>query len=210
MLSPAATDLESVDRDRDVDVDFLAEVLIDLALPLDAGIDLTTHNRSAPSKIERGPSPPAGSTHPRRWRPTDDSAIGRIVSPHDVLRLRRRFRSAHDGIDIDGSKATFYQTGRGFARTAALKLVKARPVGADNTDRGRDCILASAVQHRIEYFLALPDDDFLACFRFNGEITGEYLDQAARCDATHDRRIEPDTAKPGLRRRRKSDSLRRL
>ncbi len=178
-----------------LDVGFLAEVLADREFPLGADANLTIIDLT-----EDQPSP--GAEAPP-WPLHDDSWVGQAVTPDHVLAARRAYRQAGDGRPLTTSVGTVYHTPSGFAADYVAREIGDRAPEVSTTD----------MAHRLVHFLNLTDDDFLACFRFNGEITGEYLIQVARCESvridTIDKaeRRSPEPS-PRQRRRRKARSLR--
>ena len=150
------------------------------------------------------------------WGLFDETSVGRVVTPDHVLAARSAYRRIADGRLLVGSVGTVYLTAGGFADDYLTRGVLGddKAVTADGNARDRAAMIRAA-RHRLEYFLGLVDEDFLACFRFNGEITGEYLQQVGRCERQWTESaadwVEPaPEPSPAQRRRRKSRSLRTI
>ncbi len=183
-------------------------------------IDLTVVDLTKPDLT--GPSGDGAKTHTRSpgWGLSDGTATGRLVTPDHVLAARTGYRSDAEGRQLIRSIGIFHQTPAGFANDYAIRhllgTAAPSPRGAvspvDGSALARATLLKDA-QHRLEHFLNLPDDDFSACFRFNGEITREYLTQVERCErdreaARHEAAEPVPEPSPKQRRQRKSRSLR--
>ena len=234
MPQPSPPQHESVSSDPRLDVDFLAEVLIDRELPAAADIDLTiidltvidlttTAGKANVSKVDTKGGLYGGDrtvgTRKGGWGLSDDTPVGRHVTPDHVLAARSEYCKVAEGRPLIRSVGTIYQTASGFANGYVVEhVLDGSPTSAEGpSSRIEGDALARAelikeAQHRVEYFLNLSDDDFFACFRFNGEITGEYLAQVNRCErkleaertAAAEAASEPS---PRQRRQRKSQSL---
>ena len=189
--SVAALPPAEVAAEPSVDIGFLAEVLLDRELPLDPGVDLTVVDLTEP----------APTIKQRGWGLRDHTVIGRLVTPDLVLAARGAYRRIADGQPLPRSAGTVYRTVSGFVDDYVHRHI---------VDHGSE----REARHRLAYFLNLPDDDFLACFRFNGDITGEYLAQVARCErarsAAADGHGPTPEPSPTVRRRRKARALRNL
>lgn len=211
------------------DLTYLADILIDLTLPehtmatstlptptlptstLPTSIlpisilpEPTTTSGPAPTMKRREPKviiDLVDDGHPQPaeiWALNDDSEVGRVVSPITMRRLRGRWIRYRSGVDLDSPQALYYPSIRGFARLHARRLT------------GRCPEMGPRVQHRIEGFLHLDDDEFNACYNYLGDPTPEYLQLCRRLDNHH----RPDSEQPspavpgdGHRRRAKAAQL---
>jgi hypothetical protein len=193
------------------DLTYLADVLIDLTLPertmpaptLTApsmATRLTTRTGpscSAPTRERREPTviiDLVDDGHPQpaeMWALCDDSEVGRVVSPLIMRRLRLRWIRHRTGVSLDSPQAVHYPSIRGFAQRHASRLSTRCPE------------LGPRVQHRIEGFLQLDDDDFNACYNYLGDPTPEYLRLSRRLDdQLLDDRPSARSAPGGSHRRR--------
>ncbi len=229
MHQPPQTQPDPIPTADEPDVGFLAEVLTDRELPLGVDVRPTVIDLTATGQIvidlterareDRDPSTVDGDGG--GWGLDDDTSVGRIVTPDHVLAARSGFRRIAAGRPLAGSAGKLYLTTAGFATeyvTRNLRDVEWEPAGPHTSSvEGRALArveVLNEARHRLEYFLELDDDDFSACFRFNGDITGEYLQQVERCERARaaaradDEPAEAPTA--GQRRRRKARSLRDL
>jgi hypothetical protein len=173
------------------DLTYLADVLIDLTLPERTGATptltaptvratrLTTRtgaSGSAPNGERREPTviiDLVDDGHPQpaeMWALCDDSEVGQVVSPLIMRRLRLRWTRHRTGVELDSPRAVYYPSIRGFAQRHASRLSAPCPE------------LGPRVQHRIEGFLQLDDDDFNACYNYLGDPTPEYLRLSRRLD----------------------------
>ncbi len=200
------------------DLTFLADVLIDLTLPEKArptptltaptmtATRLTTPtgtSGSSPTRERREPTviiDLVDDGHPQPaeiWALSDDSEVGRVVSPLIMRRLRLRWIRHRTGVGLNSPQAVHYPSIRGFAQRHADRLSARCPE------------LGPRVQHRIEGFLQLDDDDFNACYNYLGDPTPEYLRLSRRLDdqPLDDRPSARSAPGGGHRRRAKAVQL---
>lgn len=204
------------------DLVYLADVLIDLTLPLHTMAipampiptisELTVPLSLAPA------APPAPAAAVERdepaviidqvddgfpqpaevWALNDDSVVGGIVSPTTMRRLRLRWIRHRTGVELTSPRAVYYPSIRGFAQRHARRLTARCPE------------LGPRVQRRIEGFLHLDDDEFNACYNYLGDPTPEYLQLSRRLDnhpLHHSGESSPTAAGDGHRRRAKARQL---
>ncbi len=237
------TEIDDIDIDSDTDVDIDVDVDrpdelvigVEPVLEIDLTIiDLTDPRTSEPLDLRddvvdlRGDSNGAdsrgGPAEPTRrrggvWGLRDSTAIGRLVTPEHVLDARSRHRGIAAGMPLVRSVGTVFVTAATFANDYVYQHFVAGD-GSPDTDREPNDGWATAktkpvkdAEHRLAYFLELSDEDFAACFRFNGEITGEYLLQVERCERA---RVSGEAAESApeptakQRRRRKAHTLRHV
>lgn len=226
-------DLRSVDADAvpsprlRIDTAYLAEVLIDQNLRVADVIDLTvddltvihtdtgsytdadrytdTDSYTDPGADtgddeNKNSESPARSNSWKSWAPRDGSAVGQVITPRTVATARRLFKLTKAGRPLVASPGTFYPSHRRFSadfvhRNLSTNLPEAQ----------------QAAQYRLEYFVGLSDDEFEHCFRYNGEITREYVLHANRSDRLYRERKQPTPKISATERRiRKAEAVRDL
>ncbi len=186
-----------------VDTAYLAEVLIDQKLRAADAIDLTVGDLTV---VHDGDDENENSDGPTRsnswnsWAPRDSSAVGQVITPRTVATARRLFKLTKAGRPLMTSPGMFYPSHRRFSADFVH-----RNLSTDLTEAHR------AAQYRLEYFVGLPDDEFEHCFRYNGEITREYVLHANRSDRLYSERKQPTPRVSATERRvRKAEAVKDL
>ncbi len=188
----------------DGDLEFLGALLSDLKLPESELPALSVVDITVVVDDDKQPS-----RHPinlRRPGVIDLSDIATIVSPYDLVRLRRTFFAESDGISMTDSANVHYPTPESFAHTAALSMVAKRRAEAAGDSGTTESSLVAKVAARICYFLGLSNDDFEACYDYRLEPSPEYLVAVRRADERLPSKTKPATTM--RRRRAKARSLR--